>query len=53
MAKEIDKGISKGKDALIGILFMKIKEIGEKGDERSHICIIGNLKENEEIRLNQ
>lgn len=30
MAIEIRKGIGKGKEALIGILFMKIKENGRK-----------------------
>jgi len=31
MAREIGKGTGKGKDALIGILFMKIKENRTKG----------------------
>jgi len=31
MVKEIGKGISKGKEALIEILFMKIKENRRKG----------------------
>jgi len=31
MAKEIGKGINKGKEALLNILLMKIKEIRRKG----------------------
>jgi len=38
--------IGKGKVKIIKILFMKERKIGEKGDERSQICMRGKLKEN-------
>jgi len=40
--------IGKGKEALVGILFIKEKKIWENRDEGSQICMRGKLKENEE-----
>lgn len=41
----IGKGISKGKDTIIVILIMEIREIGEKKSEETHICRLRKLEE--------